>query len=107
MIEENSPFVEDFYQCLHCGDKAKYQCPNCGNLKFCDKCSVKKAGKSLMYCPRCLFRLYEIPLRWVGSVRPLRKWHADAKSMKAVYVAPKICPKCDRDRINEQKRGEG
>lgn len=103
--KENNPFLKDTYYC-NCSSEATYTCPTCrGN--FCVNCATIKPNKQHKYCPTCSGKLYPILDRFIGSTKPLRKWRGDTKGMKAVYVAPKICPKCDRDRINEQKRGEG
>lgn len=103
-MQENKPFIEDVYQCFRCGEKASYVCPNCGNLKYCEKCVVKRHGKPAenRYCLKCLCKVSEIPLRFVGATGSMPKKVSVPHRHVKIMEAPKIYPKADRDKIKEQ-----
>ena len=106
-MTENKPFIEDVYPCVLCGSKASYMCPNC-QVKLCKDCVVKRHGKpeNNRYCPKCLCKVSEIPKRFIGSTTPQRKWHTSTKGMKPHMEATKIYPRSDREKIQQQNRGE-
>lgn len=107
MSEKNIPYLKDWHSCLICRKEAELECSYCISFKikayFCNKCAVTKPNKSenLKYCTKCKQKLHKIPLRWIGSSRPVQKF--DGFDMKKKPIKPKIYPESDRDRI---QRGE-
>ena len=103
-MSENNPYLKDKQFCNVCRKEAQFFCPYCKSLKIkrtglCNKCAISKPNKSenLKYCTKCKQKLHKIPLRFVGSIGPVKKF--DGFDMKKHPEAPKIYPKSDRDRI--------